>query len=159
MDIKNHLKKYRILLFINNKTFHLRYNPPNPRILRFLPCLECVGFTQISLSASTIGIYSPVAQYLSGIYAMCTQRMLKKFVLWLAIIQFLLALFKLFIFFHQQQLQSRYHIHLAWIYFHLKSDKSSFNSNYVQQAHVGYDIVTDWSSVLPFCPNRTEKVN
>ena len=72
-----------------------------------------MGFTQISLSASTIGIYSPVAQYLSGIYAMCTQRMLKKFVLWLAIIQFLLALFKLFIFFHQQQLQSRYHIHLA----------------------------------------------
>ena len=70
------------------------------------PALECVGFTQISLSASTIAsIYSPVAQYLSGIYAMCTQRMLKKFVLWLAIFQFLLALFKLFIFFfHQQQL-------------------------------------------------------
>ena len=121
-----------------NKTFHLRHNPPNPRILSLLPCLECVGFTQISLSASTI-LYSPVAQYLSGIYAMCTQRMLKKFVLWLAIIQLLaLFIFKLFIFFHQQQLQSRYHIHLAWIYFHLKSDKSSFNSNYVQQAHVGY---------------------
>ena len=99
MDVRKHLKKYRILPFINNKTFHLRYNPPNPRILSLLPCLECVGFTQISLSASTIGIYSPVAQYLSGIYAMCTQRMLKKFVLWLAIFQFLLALFKLFIFF------------------------------------------------------------
>ena len=124
--------------FYQQQNLRLRYNPPNPRILSFLPCLECVGFTQISLSASTIGIYSPVAQYLSGIYAMCTQRMLKKFVLWLAIFQFLLALFKLFIFFFTNNNCKVGTIHLAWIYFHLKSDKSSFNSNYVQQAHVGY---------------------